>query len=545
MTAVAVRTPRTARRSGLTGTRTLVRFALRRDRVRLPVWVLSAGLLTVYSVVALQEVYPDAEARQQRAALMENPAAIMLGGPGFGVRDYTIGAMVANELGLTVMVVAAIMSVLLVVRHTRAEEEAGRADLVRAGAVGRRAQLTATLVVVALADLAVAAVLAAGLVGAGLGVGDTVNFALGTALTGMVFGAVAAVTAQVAEHTRPASGAALAALAAAAVVRGVGDVLEPGGSALSWFSPIAWAQQTRAFVDLRWWPLGLSLLAVGLLVVLAYRLGDRRDVGAGLAPARPGRADASPRLAGPSGLAVRQQRGSLIGWAVGLVLTGATFGSLTDSVLEAVRDNPAMSDFIASGGGGELVDQFFAVLMVYIALGAAGFAVASVLRLHAEEVPGRIELLLAGSLSRYRLFGSGLAVAVVGAAVLLLLGGLAMGLTAAVVTGDGSLVGSLTGSALAQLPGVLVLVGAAAALVGLAPRWAGLAWVPLGWAVLTGMFGALLRLPDPALWLSPLSWVPKVPAADLDVVPLLVLTVVGAGLVAAGAVGYRRRDVPS
>ena len=84
---------------------------------------------------------------------------------------------------------------------------------------------------------------------------------------------------------------------------------------------------------------------------------------------------------------MRQQRGSLVGWAVGLVLTGATFGSLTDSVLEAVRDNPVMSDVIASGGGGELVDQFFAVLMVYIALGAAGFAVSSVLRLHSEEAP--------------------------------------------------------------------------------------------------------------------------------------------------------------
>ena len=268
MTAVAVRTPRTARRGGLTGTRTLVRFALRRDRVRLPVWVLSAGLLTVYSVVALQEVYPDAEARQQRAALMENPAAIMLGGPGFGVRDYTIGAMVANELGLTVMVVAAIMSVLLVVRHTRAEEEAGRADLVRAGAVGRRAQLTATLVVVALADLAVAAVLAAGLVGAGLGSADTAEL-------------------------RPRDGADRDGVRGGGRRHGPGRRAHPSGLGrgpgsagrrgrragrrrrprAGWqrvvvVSPIAWAQQTRAFVDLRWWPLGLSLLAVGLLVVL-------------------------------------------------------------------------------------------------------------------------------------------------------------------------------------------------------------------------------------------------------------------------------------
>lgn len=154
--------PRRGRGSGLTGAGTLVRFLLRRDRVRLLVWVLSAGLLTLYSVVALTGVYPDPASRQERASLMQSPAAIMLGGPGYGVDDYTIGAMVANELGLTVMVISAIMSVLLVVRHTRAEEEAGLAELVRSAVVGRHAQLTAALVVVVLADLAIGAVVASG-----------------------------------------------------------------------------------------------------------------------------------------------------------------------------------------------------------------------------------------------------------------------------------------------------------------------------------------------------------------------------------------------
>ena len=167
-TAVGTAPLRAGRRSVMTGTGTLVRFLLRRDRFRLVVWVLSVGVLTVYSVAALQSVYPDAAARAQRATLMENPAAIMLGGPGFGVDDYTIGAMVANELGLTVMVVAAIMSVLLVVRSTRAEEESGRAELVRAGVVGRHAQLAAALVVMVLADLAIAVVVAGGLAATGL-----------------------------------------------------------------------------------------------------------------------------------------------------------------------------------------------------------------------------------------------------------------------------------------------------------------------------------------------------------------------------------------
>ena len=334
-------------------------------------------------------------------------------------------------------------------------------------------------------------------------------------------------------------------LAAAAVVRGVGDVLHPTGSALSWFSPIAWAQQTRVFVDLRWWPLLLTLVATAALVALAYRLADGRDVGSGLVPARPGPATASPRLSGPFGLAVRQQRGSLVGWAVGVALTGATFGSLTDSVLDAIRDNPVMADFIAAGGGASLVDTFFGVLMVYIALGAGAFAVGSVLRLRAEEGAGRLESLLATALSRPRLLGAGLVVAVGGAALVLVGGGLAMGAAAAAVTGDGSLVLTLAGAALAHLPAVLVLVGVATLLLGVAPRWTGLAWLPLGYAVLVGMFAALLRLPVAAQRFSPFHWVPAIPAVELDVVPLLVLAAIGAMLVVLGAIGYRRRDVPS
>ncbi len=551
MTALLTREPGSrapsdpGRTQGLTGTRALVRFLLRRDRVRLSVWVLSVGLLTVYSVVALTGVYPDAASRQERASLMESPAAIMLGGPGFGVEEYTIGAMVANELGLTVMLIAAIMSVLLVVRHTRVEEEAGRTELVRSAIVGRHAQLSAALVVMVLADLAIGAVVAVGLAATGLDLVGSVAFALSISLVGVLFGAVAAVTAQVAEHSRSASGSALAVLAAAALVRGVGDVLDPGGSWLSWFSPIAWAQQTRVFVDLRWWPLVPLALAAVALAALAYRLAGGRDLGGGLVPPRPGPASASRWLSGPVGLALRQQRGSLLGWGAGLVLTGATFGSLSDSVVEAMSDNPVLADVIALDGGQDLVDAFFGVLMVYIALGAAAFGVGSVLRLRSEEGSGRVEVLLAGALSRPRLLLSAVAVAVVGAGALLAAGGAAMGAAAGAVTGQAGLVGTLAGAALVQLPAVLVLVGVAVALLGLAPRWSGLTWVPLGYAVVVGMFGALLRLPERALRLSPFDWVPALPGEDLHVVPLLVLTAIAAVLVAAGVVGFRRRDVPS
>jgi ABC-2 type transport system permease protein len=358
-----------------------------------------------------------------------------------------------------------------------------------------------------------------------------------------VFGCVGAITAQLMTQTRAASGSALAAVAVAAVIRGVGDILQEHGSALSWLSPIAWAQQIRAFVDLRWWPLGLSVVLIVVLTAVAYRLNDRRDVGAGLVAPRRGPATAAASLAGPAGLQVRLQRGAIVGWMVGVVLFGLTFGSLAKSVVDMVADNPVLAD--AVGATGDLTDGFAAAAAMYFALCAAGFAVASVLRLRGEENAGRTELMLATALDRRRYLSAGLTVTAVAAALLLVVAGLADGLAAAAALGDAGRIGPQLLAALVQLPAVLVVAGVAAALVGLAPRFASLAWLVVVWALIAGLFGTLLDLPEWALKLSPLGWVPKVPAEDVDVLALTGLLVVAVALTAAALAGFRRRDVPA
>jgi ABC-2 type transport system permease protein len=528
------------------GTGSLLRFALRRDRRRLLIWVLALGGLAVYTAVGLATIYPTAADRQGRAALMGAPVGVLLSGPGYGLDHYTLGAMVANELALSVMVAAAIMSIQLVVRHTRAEEESGRAELVRAAIVGRRAPLTAALLETALADAAVALVIAAGLAGAGgLSAVDSLALAAAIGLTGLLFGAVAAVTAQISEHSRAASGYAMAVLAAAVVVRGVGDILQTHGSALSWFSPIAWAQQTRAFVDVRWWPLLLSVEAVAVLVVLGYRLVAIRDVGSGLRAQRPGRPAAGAALSGVAGLTARLQRGSMLGWAVALVLAGAVFGSLADQVAGMVAGNAQLARIIGASGNHDLTDGFFAAISQELGLAVAAFAVASVLRLHAEEAAGRTEVVLATAVDRRRYLGAGLAVATAACTGLLLLAGLVTGVVAAATSGDAGRVGSQLGAQLAQLPAVLLCAGIAAALLGLAPRAAGLAWLVVTWSVVSVFFGALLGLPHWALRLSPFGWLSRVPDEPADWAALIGLTVVAAVLVGLGLVGFRRRDVPA
>src|SRR5690606_11002785 len=335
--------PPEPRGRGVTGWTTLLGFALRRERVRIPVWTASVALLLAYVAVALDALYPTAAERQARAALVSSPAGIMLSGPQYGIEDYTLGAMIANEMALTVMVAVAIMSISLVVRHTRAEEETGRAELVRAGVVGRHAPGTAAFAAALVANAAIAVASGAVLSAAGLAPVD--SFALGAAVgvTGLVFAAVATVTSQVTEHARAASGLALAVLGVAFLLRAFGDVQELHGSWVSWLSPVGWAQQIRAYVDLRWWPLALSLVLVALLLVLGAALAARRDLGAGLVPPRAGRPDAGGWLASPRALAWRRQRASVLAWGVAVGLTALACGTFVDSVGTMVADNPEIA----------------------------------------------------------------------------------------------------------------------------------------------------------------------------------------------------------
>lgn len=520
----------------------LLRAALTQDRRRVQVWVSSPTAVTVYAVVALHLVYPTAADREARAAAVRTPAGVLLSGPGYGVGgDYTLGAMIANELLLSVLVATALMAVLLVVRHTRGAEDTGTADLVRAGAVGRGAPLLAGVLVGVVASAGVGlgvavGLLACGVVIGGFGVADCAVVGVGVALVGTAFAGLAGVAAQLLRSTRTASGACGAVLAAAVLTRGVGDRVQ-GGSAPSWTSPLGWVQQTRPFVDLRVWPLLPAVAVAAVLVLVAVLVGARREVGAALVGVRPG--PASGRVGSVPALVARLLRGTVTGWAVGLALVGAVFGSFAGAVGDLVAGNLRLAPVF--GGGGSLVDGFTAATGRYLGLAVAGFAIGALLRARTEETDGRTAVLLAGPVGRSRVLLSWLGVVAVAAVGLVLLGGLGAGL-AAQATGTGS-VGGFVAAAAVQVPALLVTCGLTVLLVGAAPRWAPLAWALLTWQVVAGLLGPLLSLPRWAERLSPVGWLPSVPADPLSAGPLVGLLAVALLLVALAVAGHRRRDL--
>ncbi|NKY13023.1 ABC transporter permease [Streptomyces somaliensis DSM 40738] len=517
----------------LAGTGALLRLALRRDRVMLPVWALVLGTVVTSGAGSIDALYGTAAERAEVAASMTaNGSLRAMYGPVFG--DST-GALVAWRFGVFASVLAAVTSLLVVVRHTREEEETGRQEMLSAAVVGRRAPLTAALLAALAGNAALALAVTAGL--AGRGAGGALALGLAVGLTGMVFATTAAITAQLTESARSAKGLAVAVLGAAFVLRAAGDAgRADGGSALTWLSPVGWAENVRAFAGDRWWVLLLPVAAALLQGLAAYALAGRRDLGMSFLPARPGPAEG--RLASAGALAWRLQRGSLAGWTAGFLAAGVVFGGMVEGAADLVGENRKAREVFERMGGAQAVDDaFLAALLGLFGMAASLYAVGAVLRLHGEEVSQRAEPVLAGAVGRLRWAAGHLAVAFAGSALLLLAAGLGMYLS------HGRDPGAVLGAAAVQLPAVWFLGALAVLLYGALPKAAAAAWGAAGLSLVIGWVGPALDLPQAVLDLSPFGHLPKLPGADMAWRPVLALSAGAALMVAAGLAGLRRRDL--
>ncbi|MGW7523245.1 ABC transporter permease [Streptomyces sp. NPDC054783] len=527
----------------LTGTGTLLRFALRRDRVLIPVWVAVNALMVLSMPKTLKGLYGTPAAR---ADLMHqvatNTSLRAMVGPVF---DDSLGALTAWRVGVYAGALAAVTSLLVVVRHTRDEEESGRQELVSSGMVGRRAPLTAALLTAAVANAALCVLLVAGL--AGQGAPGALAFGLGVAGVGMVFATMAAIVAQLTESARLARGLTAAVLGAAFVLRAAGDSASDGGtsqafgtgrgaSVLTWLSPLGWLEDLRAFAAERWWVLLLFAAAAALQAVIAYELAGRRDIGMSFLPTRPG--PAAGRLGTAAALAWRLQRGSVLGWSIGFFLAGVVYGGMTDGAAKLVGDNAkAREIFQRMGGQSGLTDAFLAAMVGMLGLVAALYVVSSVLRLSGEETSGRAEPVLAAAVGRLRWAAGHLVIAFGGSALLMLLVGLGF------AVGYGRQIGPVLGACLLQVAAVWVIGGIAVLLFGVLPRGAVAAWGVAGAVLLIGWIGPALNAPRAVLDLSPFGHLPKLPGGGMEWGPVLVLLGLAVVLVAGGLAGVRRRDL--
>jgi ABC-2 type transport system permease protein len=530
----------------------LLLMQLRRDRWQLTIWTAGAGLLVFAASSAIgQQFAAESDRRGIVALAATNPAFLFLRGVPDGLG---VGAVLFFQMFAFLGVMAGLFSTFLVVRHSRADEDLGRAELLGGTRATRTAPLFTTLVLAAFACLLIGAAVTLGLLGGGLDPRGALLTGLAVAVTGLVFAGVAAVAAQLLPTSRGANGVSAALVGAAYLVRGAGDALatpardltSAESSWLSWLSPIGWGQRVGPFSDADLRPLLVSLAVAAALWGVALRIRSSRDLGSSLLRERPGRDRAGAGLRSPGGLAWTLHRPTLIGWAVGAAVLGAFAGALAPTIADAIESNAALSELIqrlSPTTRGDAVDIFATAILGLAGVLAAASGVQAALRLRGEEAEDRAELLLSTPLRRSAWMLSHLGVAGLSVVVVALAAGVAAG-AAFAVTGFPDRFGSSLGAAVAHVPAALVFVGLAATVYSMAPRLT----VPLGWGLLAlglvvGQFGDLLRLPQAVQVLSPFAHSPGLPADELNPVAVLLLGALAGILAAVGVTAFRRRDL--
>lgn len=537
----------------MSGIMALALVQARRDRIILAVWILGIAFLGFAVAAAVATEFAD---EADRAAII-GVAAVS---PAFlfvrGLPDGTgIGAVVFFQGYAFTAVLAGLMSTFLVIRHTRTDEELGRAELIGSVPIPRAASLAATLMLGAAANLVLALCVATGFAAAGLPGTGAVTAGAAVGAVGAFFVAVSAAIAQVMPSGRAANGAAAGLVGAAYFLRGVGDAFGTPSADLtqvssgwvSLLSPIGWGQRSRPFSAADPAPLLVLMGAAAALAVTVLVIRSRRDLGASLLPERAGRERAGVGGSSFLGLAWRQQRPTLIGWCLFAALLGGIAGGLGPVVSDVIGGNESLRELIlrlVPGSRAEIVDVFTTALLGMAGVLGAAAGIQAVLRLRAEEAEGRAELLLATPRSRARWLGANLVLAAASVTVVAVVAGTAATIGLSLSGVENGPPGLLVAAALAHAPASAVFVAATAVLFAAVPKFS----IPLGWGILAGglvlgQFGELLRLPAWLQDLSPFRHSAAMPVEPFDPAAALSMSAIALAGAAIAAYLLRRRDL--
>ena len=540
----------------------LTRATLRRERSGILAWTVGQGMLALYCVLMLDAAYATVEERRAAALTYSTPAASLFTGPGYGLEAPapTFGALFASQALGWLALIAALMGVLQAVARTRADEDAGPGELLRAAPTGRGESAWAALVATTTTAVLMGGLCALAALAGGLEAGHSLLMGLALALVSVLAAGVALILAALAPSARAARGIGLLFLLAWFLLRGLGDASDSLG-ALSWLSPIGLVQQMRLFVDLRWAPLVVLTTAALLSCAAGLALHRRRELGEGLVPAPGGRRPSRSGPRGAAALARRTSAGLRGWWMVGGLAFGLTYGlfapTIEGSFQRQLRDNPTMQAFV---GDGLTIQSYLALIISYGGILAAACAVALAGGHVGQEERGLAAAVLAAPVSRAGWLLARVQVLVLGALGML------------VAVGAGLVVSALPalavqGSQAAEEPGRLAL-GIAAGLVGLlpaallmgawmllacaaAPRWArALGWGGYLLSVIIMVLGPVAQAPQWLLDLSPLTHAPSLPAASGPALGRVadwqgpgVCLVVAVALVVVAVGALRRRDL--
>ena len=520
----------------------LLRRALRDGRTRTISFAALFAAVSYIQPIAYQRTYATVAERLAFAhSFANNKAVVLFYGKAYDL--LTVGGYTAWRVGGTLTIFAAVFGLLAAVRALRAEEDAGRTELVLAAGAGRAPVFWSALASIGASTLLLWLAVLGGLLAAGLPADGSAYLALAVTSVIPVSAGVGALASQLAPTKRVATELGGACVALWFLLRVVADT-SSGAGWLRWFTPLGWAEELRPFTGARPLVLLAPLAASALLIGAASRIAGWRDVGTGLLASRD---TAQPRLrllSSPVLQALRSERGGLLVWVVAVGGQALVIGMVSKSVSTMGVSKQLAHTLTKLGAGRTLsAKAYIGLSFSFFAVVVSLFCISQMVVARHEEAEGRLETLLALPISRRRWLGGRLGLAAAGAAVISLCAGV-LAWAGAVSQGVSlSLVQMLEAGANC-LPVALLFLGIAALLLMAFPRaGTAIAYGLLTVAYLWQLFGALLGAPRWLVQATPFAHVGAVPAAAFR--PGAAALMLALGLVAALAATrlFERRDL--
>jgi ABC-2 type transport system permease protein len=522
--------------------RALARRAFRDARTRT---IAFGSLFALYAYVqpaGYRNAYPTLSARIEFARSFASNDALRLF-YGYPYDPLTVSGYSAWRVGGTLAIAAAVFGVLAAVRALRAEEDAGRTELILAGCVGRGTPYVSAMCAIAAGTVILWLAELAGFLAGGLPVGGSAYLALATASVVPVFVGLGALASQFAPTRRTALQFGTAAVGLFLLLRVIADT-SSGARWLRWTTPLGWAEDLRPFAGPQ--PLVLLLPAAASLTLLALgaRIAARRDVGVGMLPARD---VAEPRLrllSSATAQALRSERSGLVVWLGSVGVFAVVLGMVSASISSAGISSSVRKE-IAKLGSGSITTPtgYLAFVFIFFILAVSLFACAQISAARHEEAQQQLETLLAQPVGRRQWLGGRLVLATSASVTISLAAGL---LTWAGAASQGVSISlpQMLEAGVNCLPVALLFLGVAALVYAVLPRASagiayGLVTVTFLWQLVGSLFGA----PKWIVELTPFAHVGFVPTQPFRASSAAVMLglALASGLAALWA--FNRRDL--
>jgi len=518
-------------------------FVIRQDRIISIIWLSVISAFAVILAAIYPGLFPNEATMQGIAATMNTPAMIAMMGPVYGLEAVTPALLMNQQCMIWFAIAVMIMNIFFVNRYTRADEELGRQEMLAALPIGR---LTDSMVMVFLSfvlNITVSILIAAFTLVTqikGVNIIGALAYGLSIGMQGFVFAMITLLTAQLFSTARACVGVAFAFMGISYMLRAYGDMNE---NFASYLSPMGLGLKVEAFYSNNFIPIIILLVKALLIAVIALFVNTRRDVGAGVFPARKGRTHASKFLQTPLGFAWRLSRGSFFAWAVGIFAIGASYGAVVGELDKFVTSNDMFKQMLQGNNGANiLIDSYIAMLSSMIALLVSIPLISCINRLRTEEKRGRLESIIATSIPRKTIFGSFILITSLKSILLIFCG--VLGLYFAAYSSGVITFGMLMRSAFVYWPALFVIFSLPVFLVGVFPKLTSWVWALFGYSFIIFYFGRLFPdLPAFAIKLSPFGSIPQLPVQKFSEIPLILLSIIAIGLCMVGIMRFEKRDV--